>query len=174
MAAARAGDRKAWEAVWRRYGPVVHGVALARAGAEGADDLTQEVFIRAVREIGSLRDETRIGCWLAVMTRNLAASRRRSAWRAGLRLVGLAREGPSSRTGEAGEPVEEARRVLQEIRALPEAYQEALVLRLVEGLTGPQIAASLGMTHGSVRVNLCKGMELLRKRIGVEKDGRRS
>ena len=172
VAAARAGDRKAWETLWQRYGPLVHGVALARAGADAADDLTQEVFIKAMSQIGTLQDEHRLGYWLVTIARNAAASRGRSAWRAGLRLVGLARE---RRVGSGGaatvEVGEEARRVLGAIAALPEAYQETLVLRLVEGLTGPQIAASLGMTHGSVRVNLSKGMEMLRANVGVEKDG---
>jgi RNA polymerase sigma-70 factor, ECF subfamily len=55
--------------------------------------------------------------------------------------------------------------VLSEIRALPEAYRETLVLRLVEGLTGPEIAARTGLTHASVRVNLHRGMKLLRVRL---------
>ena len=87
-------------------------------------------------------------------------------------MAGLAREPRAGNGGAAPVEVgEEARRVLGAIVGLPEAYQETLVLRLVEGLTGPQIAASLGMTHGSVRVNLCKGMEMLRAKLGVEKDG---
>ena len=45
---------------------------------------------------------------------------------------------------------------------LPEAYRETLVLRLCEGLDGPEIAARTGLTHGSVRVNLTRGMALLR------------
>ena len=52
--------------------------------------------------------------------------------------------------------------VLALIRSLPESYRETLVLRLVEGLTGPEIAERTGMTHGSVRVNLSRGMAQLR------------
>ena len=52
--------------------------------------------------------------------------------------------------------------VLALIRGLPESYRETLILRLVEGLTGPQIAERIGMTHGSVRVNLSRGMAQLR------------
>jgi len=55
--------------------------------------------------------------------------------------------------------------VLSEIRALPEAYRETLVLRLVEGLTGPEIAERTGLTHASVRVNLHRGMKQLRARL---------
>ena len=62
-------------------------------------------------------------------------------------------------------PRAEARRALEAIRALPEAYREPLVLRLVEGMTGPEIAERTGLTPGSVRVNLHRGMKLLRERL---------
>jgi RNA polymerase sigma-70 factor (ECF subfamily) len=50
---------------------------------------------------------------------------------------------------------------------LPEAYRETLVLRLVEGMTGPEIAARTGLTAASVRVNLHRGMKQLREKLGV-------
>ena len=49
--------------------------------------------------------------------------------------------------------------------SLSETYRETLILRLVEGMTGPEIAARTGMTHGSVRVNLHRGMEQLRAKL---------
>ena len=56
----------------------------------------------------------------------------------------------------------DAERALAAIRSLPDAYRETLLLRLVEGLTGPEIAERTGLTAGSVRVNLHRGMALLR------------
>jgi RNA polymerase sigma-70 factor (ECF subfamily) len=56
--------------------------------------------------------------------------------------------------------------VLDVIQNLPEAYRETLVLRLVEGFTGPEIASQTGLTPDSVRVNLCRGMKLLRQQLG--------
>ena len=44
--------------------------------------------------------------------------------------------------------------------------RDALILRLVEGMTGPEIAARTGLTHGSVRVNLHRGMQQLREILG--------
>jgi RNA polymerase sigma-70 factor (ECF subfamily) len=58
--------------------------------------------------------------------------------------------------------------VLAAIRRLPEAYREPLILRLVEGMTGPEIAARTGLTAGSVRVNLHRGMHMLRETLGKE------
>ena len=54
------------------------------------------------------------------------------------------------------------------IRELPEAYRETLVLRLVEGMTGPEIAGRTGLTPASVRVNLHRGMKLLREKLGFK------
>jgi len=52
--------------------------------------------------------------------------------------------------------------------SLSETYRETLILRLVEGMTGPEIAARTGMTHGSVRVNLHRGMEQLRAKLSAD------
>ena len=59
----------------------------------------------------------------------------------------------------------EARQALAAIQTLPDAYRETLVLRLVQGLSGPEIAAVTGLTPDSVRVNLHRGFALLRKAL---------
>ena len=59
----------------------------------------------------------------------------------------------------------EAAVILTIVRALPEAYRETLILRLVEGMTGPEIAARTGLKPGSVRVNLHRGMLQLREKL---------
>ena len=61
--------------------------------------------------------------------------------------------------------VTEAESVLGVIRTLPPAYHEPLILRLVEGMTGPEIALRTGLTPGSVRVNLHRGMAMLREKL---------
>ena len=55
--------------------------------------------------------------------------------------------------------------VLDAIRKLPEAYRDTLVLRLVEGMSGNEIAERTGLTPASVRVNLHRGMKLLREKL---------
>jgi len=75
----------------------------------------------------------------------------------------------SQTTNSAAE--QEAVMILGVVRGLPEAYREPLILRLVEGMTGPEIAARTGLTHGSVRVNLYRGMQLLREKLAETATG---
>jgi RNA polymerase sigma-70 factor (ECF subfamily) len=66
-----------------------------------------------------------------------------------------------------GDPIEaETLVVLDAVRRLPEAYRDTLLMRLVEGMSGHEIADRTGLTPASVRVNLHRGMKLLRERLG--------
>lgn len=160
--AAQTGDRAAWAELYRRFAPVVHAVLLCRARRADAEDLTQDVFVRAMRRLGDVREGASVGGWLAAIARNAAISLARRP-----RHERLGEAEPAFEERERGGESEEASRILEVIRLLPEAYRETLVMRLVEGLTGPEIAERMGMTHGSVRVNLHRGMELLRAKLGI-------
>jgi RNA polymerase sigma-70 factor (ECF subfamily) len=150
---ARTGDRRAFGALYDRFAPMVHGVLLARVPRADVDDLVQDVFVLAMRRLDGLRDPAAFGPWLAAIARNCARDHYRRQRNTDPLTTDVA--GPAPQHAEA-------LAVLNAIRALPEAYRETLVLRLVEGMTGPEIAARTGLTHGSVRVNLHRGMHLLR------------
>lgn len=158
VAAARDGDRAAFGELYERYGRMVHGILLARVPRADAEDLVQEAFLLAWRRLGSLRDTAAFGPWLAAIARNRAADYHRR----GRPTLELADELPG-----APHPEGEAMTVLSAIRALPPAYRETLLLRLVEGMTGPEIAERTGLTAASVRVNLHRGIKLLRERLGA-------
>ncbi len=164
--AARRGDRAAFASLHEQYTPMVHGMLLARVGMNDADDLVQEVFLHAMRKLPTLRDSAAFGPWLATITRNFAMR----FFRDDRRRVNVAQH-VSAKPASGSEQHAargEALRVLEVIRGLPEAYQETLILRLVEGLTGPQIAVCTGLTPGSVRVNLHRGMNMLRDKLGLD------
>src|SRR5512134_239697 len=161
VVAARHGDRDAFGLLYRRYGRMVHGVLLARVPRGQVEDLVQDVFLLALRRLGTLRDPARFGGWLAMIARNRAIDFHRRA----RDTEELSDETPGPPTSTDAEA--EARAALALLRGLPEAYRETLVLRLVEGMSGPEIAARTGMTEGSVRVNLHRGMKLLRTRVGA-------
>jgi len=164
--AAQSGDRHAFGLLYARYSRMVHGILLSRVPPGDAEDLLQDVFLQALPRLHSLRDASRFGAWLAAIARNRATDFHRHV-RPDVTLddesSSPAGDAPSPRTPHSSA---EARAVLDAILSLPEAYRETLLLRLVEGMTGPEIAARTGLRHGSVRVNLHRGMQQLRDILG--------
>ncbi len=160
---ARDGDASAFAALYRRLARSVHAVLLTRVPPAEAEDLTQQVFMAAHRRLADLREPSAVGPWLHAMARNVAIDHLRARHR-------RPKEEPlTERTGRPEDDGELRERVLEHIRALPAAYQETLMMRLVDGLSGPEIADATGLTPASVRVNLCRGMDMLRTRL--EKEG---
>jgi RNA polymerase sigma-70 factor (ECF subfamily) len=159
--AVRAGDREAFGLLYSLYAPMVHGIILARVPWAEADDLVQDVFLMAFRKVKMLRDHNAFGAWIAMIARNRANDFHRRSKKTEELPADIAER---SRT----EADTDATRILGIVQDLPDAYRETLVLRLVEGMTGPEIAKRTGLTPASVRVNLHRGMKLLRERIGME------
>jgi RNA polymerase sigma-70 factor, ECF subfamily len=167
VAAAQRGDRAAFGALYQRYARMVHGVLLARVPIGDVDDLVQDVFLIALKRLTALHDARSFGPWLAAIARNLANDYHRRS----LPLDQLANDESAADTASANAgPANTATEVLEIVRGLPEAYRETMILRLVEGMTGPEIAARTGLTHGSVRVNLHRGMQQLRERLSPRPD----
>ena len=154
---AQEGDRAAFAELYRRHTRGIHGILLARVAATDVDDLVQDVFMQAMQRLKTLHDPCSFAAWLAAIARNRAADH----WRRRPVHVEL--------PGDLSTPARDrtdALAALAAIRGLPDAYRETLTLRLVEGLTGPEIARCTGLTEGSVRVNLHRGMKELRERLG--------
>ena len=155
---ARGGEDAAFARLYERYARFIHGILLARASAVDVDDLVQDVFLTAWKNLPSLRDPAAFGGWLSMIARNRATDAHRRA------VVTVELPAQLQAAGTAGSDAE-ALGVLDVIRSLPAAYRETLVLRLVEGMTGPEIAERTGLTPASVRVNLHRGMKLLREKL---------
>lgn len=155
---ARRGDRRAFGELHRLFSKMVHGVLIAHVSTHDANDLVQDVFLQAMQKLESLRDDAAFGGWLVQIARSRALTHlrgRRPTEELDDQLVAPER------------PTAEAARVLKALRALPEAYRETLAMRLIEGMTGPEIAERTGLTEGSVRVNLHRGMKQLREALGM-------
>lgn len=165
VTAAQDGDRAAFGQLYQRYARMVHGVLLARVPVGDVDDLVQDVFIRALRRLSTLRETASFGGWLAAIARNVANDyHRRSVPEEPLTDDA---SGEEIQCGTSGGDQDESAAILEAVMSLSETYRETLILRLVEGMTGPEIAARTGMTHGSVRVNLHRGMEQLRAKLNA-------
>jgi RNA polymerase sigma-70 factor, ECF subfamily len=156
--AARQGNRAAFGRLYDRYVGMVHGILLARVPPSEVDDLVQEVFLAALDRLSGLREDGAFGGWLVTIARNRAHDyhRRAREW------TELPENVPAR---DRHSP--EALAALEAIRMLPEAYREPLLMRLVEGMTGDEIAARTGMTPASVRVNLHRGMKQLRQKLDL-------
>jgi RNA polymerase sigma-70 factor (ECF subfamily) len=139
---------------------LVHAIVLGRVPHRDVDDLVQDIFLAAYLRIRELRDPGAFGGWIAAIARNRATDYLRQAPRQ--------EELPAEVAG--GDPIgAETLAVLDVVRKLPDAYRETLLMRLVEGMSGNEIAERTGLTPASVRVNLHRGMKLLRERLGMER-----
>lgn len=154
-----AGDRDQYGRLYSLYAPLVHGILLARVPRSEAEDLVQDIFLHALRKLNTLRDPNAFGPWIGMIARNRAMDFHRKS----RETVEVTDDLKSSDATET-----KAAEILEIIRTLPDAYRETLVLRLVEGMTGPEIADRTGLTPASVRVNLHRGMKLLRQKLGFE------
>jgi RNA polymerase sigma-70 factor, ECF subfamily len=170
VTAARDGDRAAFGRLYDRYARMVHGVLLAKVPFQEVNDLLQDVFLTALRRLRTLREPESFGAWLTAIARNRASDYHRRA----LPEDPLCdNDVPTLQLAVANGGDEDrnlALKVLEMIKGLPDAYRETLILRLVEGMTGPEIAARTQMTEGSVRVNLHRGMQQLRAKLSRSMD----
>jgi RNA polymerase sigma-70 factor (ECF subfamily) len=160
VAAARHGDQEAFAELYRRFSRAVHGIIAARLPIDDVADLVQEVFLQAWTRLRELRDDAAFPGWICIIARRRAADhyRRRHTFEP-LPSALVAPDRPDVSM--------EAHRAIAAIHAMPEAYRETLALRLIEGMSGPEIAIVTGLTPDSVRVNLHRGFRLLRERLGV-------
>lgn len=158
VSATGASAEQVFDDLYKGYGPLVHGILLARLPREEVPDVLQDVFLAAYRNLDSLRDKNAAAGWLVKIARNHAAN----FYRRSRRTEELTDE-VAGRNDLHSEAVE----VLRAIKTLPDAYCETLILRLVEGMTGEEIARQTGRTPESIRVNLHRGMTMLRQKLGI-------
>lgn len=157
---ARRGDAEAFAELYRRHVPLVRSVLLAWAPPQDVPDLAHDTFLTAMRRLHDLREPAAFPQWLAAIARNAARAHRRGA----RVVVELHDNIPAPETDHSRSV--DAEQVMRAIAKLPDKLREPLLLRLVEGMSGEQIAHALGSSHSAVRVALHRGMKLLRERLG--------
>lgn len=154
--AAQKGDRPAFDQLYRSHSRMVHGLLMSRVPRGDVEDLVQDVFMLAMQRLSSLRTPAAFGGWLAAIARTRAIDHLRRQ----PRTTELVDDVPADTPDRS-----ELMSVLAAIERLPIAYRETLVLRFVEGMTGQEISAKTGLTEGSVRVNLHRGMKQLKDEL---------
>jgi RNA polymerase sigma-70 factor (ECF subfamily) len=168
------GEISALRELYARHGRLVYGLALRIiADPETAEEICQDVFLRAWEKAGTYRSEkAQVRTWLARIARNrsIDALRRRGSRDARARdaweeLKAAAAE-PS---GDPASPVEKGEvreRVSRAVLSLPPEQREALSLAFFEGWTHRQIADATGEPLGTVKSRIRSAMLKLRELLG--------
>ena len=154
------GDHAAFERVYRRNAARIHSLARRMVGEASADDLTQEVFIRAWEKLGSFRGEAAFGTWLHRLAINHILSRRQTARRREEKQV----DGEGVLDRVAGRTDGPALMVDFEraLAKLPEGARRVFVLHDVEGYKHEEIGDLLGITTGTSKSQLHRARMILR------------
>lgn len=170
-----AGDTSLFEILMRRYNQRLFRVARGILAEDGeAEDVMQEAYVRAFRELASFRGEARFSTWLTRIACHEALARARKR----RRLVSISGGDPPDPPAETADPERELENrelqtVLREaVEVLPDPLRAVFCLREIEGLSTEQTADALGLTIENVRVRLHRAKLGLRQtldgRIGRE------
>jgi RNA polymerase sigma-70 factor (ECF subfamily) len=163
-ARALAGDMTAFERLYRRHVPRVHSLCRRMIGDTEADDVTQEVFVRAWRKLGKFRGESAFGTWLYRLAVNVILGRRATL-------------GSYRQRFAASDPLAipfVARRERVDLRVdfeaaiakLPRGAREVFLLHDVEGYTHEEIAGLLDVSAGTSKSQLHRARMALRQYLG--------
>ena len=172
---ARDGDRTAFEELVRRTSRLVFARLYLETGdVHKAEDLSQETLLAAYRALPQLMDTAGFRAWLLTIAQNVAidAARREARQkraappRADVQLSVLRANEPPPE--EKAEREETRQRVLAVLRSLPEEYRLPLTLRYIAGADYETIGMQLGLTNGSLRGLLHRGLKMLRAKLPPE------
>ncbi len=170
MLAVRAGDRTAFEALYRRYRERLYAFLVRHTGdPTTAQDLFQETFLRVFRDRNRYQPLTAFTTWLFTIARNLFLD---SLKRGGPAPVSAESEaGTRPLTDPAPDPLnclemrETEAALRQALRSLPEQDRAILLLSRFGGLRYRQIAEILGISEGAVKVRAHRALQALRQAL---------
>ncbi|MEP6598181.1 MAG: sigma-70 family RNA polymerase sigma factor [Actinomycetota bacterium] len=166
VALARRGELAAFDELVRRHQSVAYRTARIVVGADDAQDVAQDAFVKAYRGLAGFREGSPFRPWLLAIVTNVARDHRRSA---GRRLAAVARLG--GRRWSEPEPDELAlaaagrRQLLDALRTLPENDQLVLHCRYLLDLSEAETAQVLHIPLGTVKSRLSRAMNRLRDRL---------
>jgi RNA polymerase sigma-70 factor (ECF subfamily) len=163
VAKAASGDVGAFERLYRAQVARVHSLARRMAGPAQADELTQDVFVRAWQKLGTFRGDSAFSTWLHRLAVNVIIERFRVQNAERLRLV----EGDDLFAMTAGTPVRHADRLGLEaaLQLLPPGAKRIFVLHDVEGYKHEEIAGLLEISVGTSKAQLHRARMLMRRHL---------
>jgi RNA polymerase sigma-70 factor, ECF subfamily len=171
-------DAQPFEAFMQNYQNMVFSTAMRLVANQAeAEDIAQEVFLKAYERFAELRNSPTVAGWLKTVATNLSLNhltRYRSRWSFFSELLAGGAEGEPEREPEfpaPGDLMEDLARadrrelVEQALQKLPAAQRVPLVLYHLEGLSYEEIAGKLKISLGKVKTDIFRGRESLRKRL---------
>jgi len=167
IALARRGDADAFGRLALRHRDRIRGLLHRLLGPDELDDREQEVFLAAWTGLRRFRGDAAFSTWLVRIAVNRAS---RHVRRGRPKTHPLVAEPADDATGpaDAAATAESNGRVRLAIEALPPKLRVAFVLRHVEGMSGEEVAAALGVPSGTVRSRLHEARRQLAGRLGEE------
>lgn len=170
---AREGDYRAFELLFERHRTLVYRFVYQMAPRrDDAEDIVQEVFVRAYQNLHRYRDEAKFTTWLLRIATNLGTDRARMMNR---RQTLEQKEAAGALTwmtvGEREDPVEnlhqeQMKEILRRaLGALPEHHRNVIVMRDIEEMEYPDIAATLGCTVGGAKLRVLRARRALKERV---------
>jgi len=164
--AAQAGDLPAFEQLYRSAVGLVYAICLRMAGSAAlAEELTQDVFVRAWRKLPTFRGESAFATWLTRLAVNVVLTERRDRGRREARLAfsdDLDSLAPPAPVGHPGTALDLERA----IAGLPEQARRVFILHDVEGWGHGEIARLTGLAVGTCKSHLHRARALLREVLG--------
>lgn len=170
---ARNGDYRAFEMLFERHRTLVYRFVYQMAPRrDDAEDIVQEVFVRAYQNLHRYRDEAKFTTWLLRIATNLGTDKARmSSRRQALEQREAAGALDWMTVGENEDPVEnlqqgELKEVLRKaLLALPDHHRNVIVMRDIEEMEYQDIAATLGCSVGGAKLRVLRARRALRDRV---------
>lgn len=163
-------DRAAFDVLYRRYLSRVYGYAFYQLGNHhDAEDVTERVFLSALRGIDRYRDRgSTFRAWLFRIAHNAVANAHRSRGRR--RTEPLPADpawiAPDADPAGLVTRADEVHAVLRAVATLPEARRQVILLRFVDGLSTAEVGKVLDRSPGAVRVLQHRALSDLAARLG--------
>ena len=161
---AAGGDRRAFERIYRTHVGRVFALCVRMVGDPGAaEELTQDVFVRAWDKLALYRGDSALSTWLHRLAVNVVLNHRKSEGRR----RGRESDDPEILDGQPGRNAPAGMRLdlEQAIAGLPPGARRIFVLHDVEGFKHEEIAEMLGVTSGGSKAQLHRARMLLRQAL---------
>lgn len=162
---AQAGDTRAFEALYRRLVGRIYALCLRMSrDPRRAEELTQDVFVRAWERMGGFRGDSQFTTWLHRLAVNvvLQAGRTKGRRESREQLV----EDPGEYMGRVTREMPGTRVDIERaIASLPEGARTVLVLRDIEGYKYDEIAEMQGVALGTVKAQIHRARRMMRERL---------